>query len=238
MSLTEADYLAELSRCVRESGGVMISTLSVADEAVAAFPGSVRLWCRRGDLIQLGPEGNPHTLEDAQASYERALEIDPDDCEALESLGHFFDAVTPNPALAEHYLVRSIGRCAGKHAFISLAELYLERGDTAEAIELLGPERCPFAEDPQVVAIRQRATEQADEGRLVLGPAVVVAETAQRRPRVALSWLAPLAAEAQCYADHRRALPFIRHWRTIGRALRRDSRLHRSGARDPRRGQV
>ena len=47
--------------------------LAVADEAVRAFPESPKLWCMRGDLIQLGAEDIPHELADALASYERAI---------------------------------------------------------------------------------------------------------------------------------------------------------------------
>jgi len=48
----------------------------------------------RGILIQVSDEG-PYTLEDAQSSFERAIELAPDDPEAYEELGHLHDAVIP-----------------------------------------------------------------------------------------------------------------------------------------------
>jgi tetratricopeptide (TPR) repeat protein len=67
--------------------------LAVADEAVRAWPESSKLWCMRGDLIQLGAEDIPHDLAEALASYERAIAIDPKCVEAYEEIGHFYDSV-------------------------------------------------------------------------------------------------------------------------------------------------
>ena len=46
-------------------------------------------------------------LADAQRSYERALEIDPECAEAHESLGHFFDAVEPDRERSRHHFDRA-----------------------------------------------------------------------------------------------------------------------------------
>jgi tetratricopeptide (TPR) repeat protein len=152
--VTEDDYLSEIARLVRERGDVGADAVLLADAAVTAHPSSVRLWCRRGDLIQLGPEETPHALEDARASYERALQLDPDSADALESLGHYFDAVEPDESLAESYLAKSIERGASRAAFVSLAALYLETGRRHEALSLLSSERCPYADDPEVAVVR------------------------------------------------------------------------------------
>jgi tetratricopeptide (TPR) repeat protein len=166
-AVTEEAYLKELSRLFRESSdaGVSSDVMAIVEQAVAAFPGSARLWCRRGDLIQLGSEDTAelYTLGDARTSYERALQLVPEHVEALESLGHFFDAVEPDPVAAEGYFVKAVERGASRPAFISLAELYLEQGRTAEAIALLGIERCPYHDDPEVAMVRRQAAGASKE---------------------------------------------------------------------------
>jgi tetratricopeptide (TPR) repeat protein len=156
-AMSEADYVKELSRRVRERDEATPETLGMADEAVAVFPDSARLWCMRGDLIQLGSEGGHHTLEDARRSYERALELEPSNVEALESLGYFFDAVQPDPLAAESYFLKAIERGASRGAFISLAELYLDSGRASEALAVLQPARCPHHTDSGVVLVRNEA---------------------------------------------------------------------------------
>ena len=69
----------------------------------------------RGDLIQLGPESFPHSLDDARASYQRATEIDPQFTEAWESLGHFHNAVLDDGAAAQTYF-REAERLKEGHA--------------------------------------------------------------------------------------------------------------------------
>jgi tetratricopeptide (TPR) repeat protein len=159
--MTEDDYLNELSRRVREAEAATVETMRLVDEAVALFPRSVKLWCQRGDLIQLGSAGVRHTLEDARASYERALAIDPDNAEPLESLGHFFDAVDPQPILAESYLRQSTERGGTRYAFVSLAELYLATGRPAEALALLSPARCPHHDHADIAYVRDEAAKVA-----------------------------------------------------------------------------
>ncbi len=61
------------------------------------------LWLLRGHLVQLSTEPQSLTLKDAEISYLRALEIDPDYVEALESLAHFHDVVIPTKVRAREY---------------------------------------------------------------------------------------------------------------------------------------
>src|SRR4051794_39085358 len=103
--MTEAEYISEFrTRWPRETTeDVSLETIALADEAVRAFPASARLWVIRGDLIQLGPASNPHSLEDALASYQRAVDIDPDSVEAWEWIGYYYDAVLDDEATARTY---------------------------------------------------------------------------------------------------------------------------------------
>jgi tetratricopeptide (TPR) repeat protein len=157
--MTEDDYLEALSeRWPRGGTETRDDTLQLVEEAIAAFPLSARLWCARGDLIQLSSGEAPYTLDDARASYEHALAIDPDDCEALQELGHFH-YIDDNNALAEESFLRAIARGATMHAFLRLAELYLEEGRATEACDLLSPIRCPYHDDAEVSSLRTQAAE-------------------------------------------------------------------------------
>jgi len=68
---------------------------------------SPKLWCMRGDLIQLASESCPHSLDDARACYQRAAEIDPQFAEAWESLGHFLSAVLDDEPTAQRFFTEA-----------------------------------------------------------------------------------------------------------------------------------
>lgn len=101
--MTEEEYIFELGKGWPGRGDASLKTVAFADEAVRAFPRSPKLWCMRGDIIQLGPENCPHDLEEALASYKRAIEIEPSFAEAWESVGHFLKNVLDDEAAAEPY---------------------------------------------------------------------------------------------------------------------------------------
>jgi|SRR5664280_1572792 len=101
--MSEDDYISQLHERAPNDGDASLEVIALADEAVRAFPESAKLWCLRGDLIQLGPENNPHSLEDALVSFRRAIEIDPGFVEAWEEIGHFYDAVLDDEPGARPY---------------------------------------------------------------------------------------------------------------------------------------
>jgi hypothetical protein len=61
------------------------------------------LWNFKGDLIQLAESSPQFTPKDAENSYKRALDLNPADLEAMESLAHFYDAVEPNADEAKRH---------------------------------------------------------------------------------------------------------------------------------------
>ena len=85
------------------SDGVTLETIALVDEAVRAFPLSVRLLVMRGNLIEVGPEDCPHSLDDALACYQRAIEIDPQFAEAWEEVGYFYHNVRDDETTAQPY---------------------------------------------------------------------------------------------------------------------------------------
>jgi len=113
-AVTENDYIKELRERWPQDCDATLETIALADEAVRSFPQSAQLWCIRGDLIQLGPESCPHSLDDALASYQRAIEIAPQFAEAWESVGHFHDAVRNDEATALRFF-REAERLRGHH---------------------------------------------------------------------------------------------------------------------------
>ncbi len=103
--MEETAYIEKL-RAMSPAQGEEASSevLALADEAVRACPDSAKLWCLRGDLIQLGAKDIPHDLADSLASYERAIAIDPKCVEAYEEIGHFYDVVMGDAKRAEPFL--------------------------------------------------------------------------------------------------------------------------------------
>ncbi len=91
--MTAQDYIARLRAGWPKSGDASLEDIILADEAVRAYPQSAQLWLMRGDLIQLGPESCPHPLEEALASYERAVQIAPEYAQAWDEIGHYYDGV-------------------------------------------------------------------------------------------------------------------------------------------------
>lgn len=88
--MTENDYIEELKKRWPRKGKATLETITFADEAIRTFPRSPKLWCMRGNLIELGRENSPHTLDDALASYKHAIEIDPQFIQAWEDIGYFY----------------------------------------------------------------------------------------------------------------------------------------------------
>lgn len=116
--VSENEYIIKLKSrrpCHGASEEFLLETLALADKAVREFPQSPKLWCLRGDFIQLGPESSPHSLEDALACYQRATELDPKFIESWEELGHFHDAILDDKAAAKRFFSEA-ERLKGQHA--------------------------------------------------------------------------------------------------------------------------
>jgi len=118
MAMNEIDYIKGLkSLCPAEGEDTTARALKLADEAVRAFPQSAKLWCIRGDLIQLGSGEQTYELADALASYQQAIAVDPNCAEAYEEIGYFYDLVMDDPESAKPYFSKAAmlnGKVAGK----------------------------------------------------------------------------------------------------------------------------
>lgn len=101
LTMTEEDYIAKLRAAWPKESDASLEVIALADEAVRVHPQSSRLWIMRGNLIELGPENVPHTLDEVLRSYQRAIEIAPECVEAWEELGHYHDAVLDDEIAAK-----------------------------------------------------------------------------------------------------------------------------------------
>ena len=84
-----------------------MEVITLADEAVRAFPRSARLLVMRGNLIELGPVTCPHPLEEALRCYQSAVEFEPQFAEAWDEIGHYYDAVLGDEKSARPYFDRA-----------------------------------------------------------------------------------------------------------------------------------
>ena len=112
--MIEDDYISALRARWPRDCDASLETITLADEAVRAFPSSARLLVMRGNLIQLGPESGPHPLEEALRSYQHAAEIDPQFAEAWDEIGHYHDAVLDDKPAAQRFF-QEAERLRGHH---------------------------------------------------------------------------------------------------------------------------
>jgi tetratricopeptide (TPR) repeat protein len=77
--------------------------LAQVDTLLAANPLAAQLYLLRGQLIQLQGENTACALDDAEAAFKRALELDGTYFDALVELMHFYDAVCADPPKALAY---------------------------------------------------------------------------------------------------------------------------------------
>src|SRR4051812_45785041 len=79
------------------------AALSEVDRLLAKESGNAYLWNLRGDLVQLLDTKDGPPLAQAAESYRKALEINPNDLEAIEGLAHFYDVIERRPSEAKKY---------------------------------------------------------------------------------------------------------------------------------------
>jgi tetratricopeptide (TPR) repeat protein len=168
---TEADWFKAIEEQTRTTDPQQWTTLDglrLVEQALAEHPQSSRLWNRRGDLIQLLHEDlASYSLTDARVSYQRALAANPNDPEAYESLGYFFDAVDEQLDEAERMFRRAIQLGAGVGSWVGLARVLAEMGRRDEALTLLAADTCPHASVREVIDVRGEIKDgrwDADQG--------------------------------------------------------------------------
>jgi tetratricopeptide (TPR) repeat protein len=77
--------------------------LTKVDALLASNPFAAQLYLLRGQLIQLQDDSTAYALDDAEAAFKRALELDNTYLDALVELMHFYDAVCADSPKAVTY---------------------------------------------------------------------------------------------------------------------------------------
>lgn len=126
--MTELEIIDAIGAEVAAHEKATPRALGLVEKGLKLFPQSPRLWMVRGDLIQISDDDERYSLEDALESYRTALRLDPNNAEAYESLGHYFDAVAENPKEAEPYFRKAIALGGGKSAHDGLAQVLEQLG--------------------------------------------------------------------------------------------------------------
>jgi tetratricopeptide (TPR) repeat protein len=97
----------DIAAAIKERGFATIDEV----RRVAAFAkdsGSAQAFAMLGDVIQLLDDSSQFELNDAEAAYLRAVEIDPAYAEGYTSLGYFYDSVRDDPERARAFFERAI----------------------------------------------------------------------------------------------------------------------------------
>ena len=128
--LNEEDSIHRITelRRLTKGGETTVNVFRAIKDALSTHPDSPKLWCIRGDCIQLGPEDSPYSLEDALLSYEKALIIDPGFPEAHESIGYYFDVIDIDLGRSETAFREAIRCGAGDSSVVGLARVLIEQG--------------------------------------------------------------------------------------------------------------
>jgi len=171
VAMNENDYIEELNKHWPQKGDATIETIALADEATRAFPRSPKLWCMRGNLIECGPENTPHSLDEALASYKRAIEIDLQFIEGWEDIGYFYQNVLDKEDEAKPYFHKA-ERLKGYHDPIS-ARAVLRREFDAQEGSFIFQARCHYEWDWDAFrSLTSAMYDVADEARgsLLLRP--------------------------------------------------------------------
>ena len=159
MILSEADYIQKLKSLLPKEGEVAVEVLELMENAVADYPDNAELWCWRGDLIQMASLEANYELEDALKSYQRALEVNPSNAEAYESIGYYEDAIMSNPTSGEIPFRKAIELGAGRDSYYGLARVLAELNRNTEALEVVSPENCPYSETEEIQEIKTEIEE-------------------------------------------------------------------------------
>ncbi len=104
--------------------------LELVERAITEFPQSARLWCRLGDILQLGAD-SALGVDSAFDCYKKAIEIDPLCGEAYEELGFLCDLNDDPTCLVAFEMAIRCDGCL--ESYLALARKYAEQGNVNRA---------------------------------------------------------------------------------------------------------
>ncbi len=108
------DFISRLKSELDQADHVSSERIAEIEAELQKRP-SADLWILRGDAIQL-TDGNEYDLDEAERSYRKAIEIDPESPDAYESLGQFTFAVRAEARRSLWFFRKAIDLGAGESA--------------------------------------------------------------------------------------------------------------------------
>jgi tetratricopeptide (TPR) repeat protein len=109
------------------------------EEALERFPTSARMWCIRGNYLELllRPWDDPTVIDRIIQCHEKSSELDPHASEPYESIAYLYDVFANDYAKAEEFFRKSLERGGGPDSFFGLARVFAQIGKRDEAISVL-----------------------------------------------------------------------------------------------------
>jgi tetratricopeptide (TPR) repeat protein len=164
MAINEQSYIDRISSLIqkhKETSFQWINNedsmrlLALLEESVLSCPQSPKLWCLRGDLIQLCDIEVKYQHIDILHSYEQAIAIDPSFAEAYESIGYYYDVIDENFPKSEAAFCKAIESGMRLHSYVGLARVLAEQGKLDEALRVIAPDYCPFHSEIEIDILRE-----------------------------------------------------------------------------------
>ena len=151
----EETQIEEIKRLIAGKAEASPEVLRKVEAALASNSNSSQLWVWRGILIQLGSDPAAYTTEDVEASFKRAVELDPNNAEAFEELGYLYDAVLNDLSSALAAFRKAVALDVRPASVAGLARVLAELGDREGALGLLASPTAKYYDAPEVVQVRQ-----------------------------------------------------------------------------------
>ena len=101
--MNEIEFIKHIKNGIDRSNDIPDKTIQEVDSYINKNVCTEKIWNFRGDIIQMGEGTDVYLLEDAEKSYQKAIEINPNHYEAYESLGYFHDCVMDNEKEAKKW---------------------------------------------------------------------------------------------------------------------------------------
>jgi tetratricopeptide (TPR) repeat protein len=116
-----SDFVRRIKSEISRAEHASPSVLAEIEDELAIRP-SAELWILRGDALQLSDDDDEDVIEEVEASYRQALELDPSSADAYESLGHFLFSVHDDAGASIDCFRRALALGAGLSAREGLKE--------------------------------------------------------------------------------------------------------------------
>lgn len=122
-----SDFIRRMKGEITRTEHASAALLAEIEDELERAP-SAELWILRGDALQLS-DSDEDDLDEVEASYRKAIELDPNSADAYESLGHFILAMDDDAEASLEYFRKALALGAGDSAREGLREAEAELRD-------------------------------------------------------------------------------------------------------------